>query len=490
MSVCVQKSATWKVACVFALLLGAVIALVSVASATAATSARQVPAGAGKGALAPLSGHGRWFVDAAGRTVQLRGVNEVYKYAPYYPAASGFGADDADLLAKNGFNVVRLGVDFQGLLPEPGRVQRAYIEDLASTVDALGRRGIYTLLDFHQDGFSPKYNGNGFPDWWAIDDGVNNPDVQFPLYYVLNPAMQRAWEHFWMNSEVAGQGIQDWFMDGYNAVVKRFRDDQHVIGYEAFNEPWPGSDFAACFDPVTGCPAQEQSLMVPFAEKVVAATRELTKTQAVFIEPFVSFNFGTPTSLPGSTGAWLSVHDYAATPDNDAAVVGHAIDAATRDDVPVLLTEFGATNDGAALDRLTSLYDSKLMPWIFWAYNENIVTNGKVPAKTVDARQPVLRALARPYPVALAGTPTALSFDPASRVMNLQYTTRGPDGGRYAAKLPSVIAVQRLTYPDGYTVQVSGATVTSKPCAQRLKLRNRSKAKAVSVTVTPGGTCS
>lgn len=473
-----------------AMLFGALIVAAPVAEASAGSAARQVPAGAGKGALAPLSSHGRWFTDAAGRAVQLRGVNEVNKSAPYYPAAAGFGADDAALLAKNGFNVVRLGVDFRGLMPAPGKPQTSYIEDLASTVDALEKKGIYTLLDFHQDGFSPKYNGNGFPDWWAIDDGMANPDIPFPTYYLLNPAMQRAWEHFWANSEVAGKGIQDWFLDGYRAVVQRFSDDEHVIGYEAFNEPWPGSNYGACFDAVAGCQDLEQSLMVPFANKVVAATKELTETQRVFIEPFVAFNFGTPTSLPGSTGAGLATHDYATTRENDAVVVKQSLDAATRDGEPVLLTEFGATNSADYLNYLTGLYDQNLMPWIFWSYSENIVTNGKVPARTTDAIQSTLRALTRPYPVALAGTPTALSFDPGSKVMSLGYTKRLLAGGKYSAKLPSVIAVPKLAYPDGYSVAVTGATVTSKPCSRRLKLRNSGKAKSVSMTVTPGGTCS
>ena len=34
----------------------------------------------------------------------------------------------------------------------------------------------------------------------AINDGLPNPpDAVFPLYYVQNPAMQRAFENFWAN---------------------------------------------------------------------------------------------------------------------------------------------------------------------------------------------------------------------------------------------------------------------------------------------------
>src|SRR5262245_39356309 len=57
----------------------------------------------------PLGQHGRWVTDADGRVVILHGVNMVYKRKPYEPERSGFGADDAEFLARNGFNTVRLG---------------------------------------------------------------------------------------------------------------------------------------------------------------------------------------------------------------------------------------------------------------------------------------------------------------------------------------------------------------------------------------------
>ena len=46
----------------------------------------------------PLDHQGRWITDARGRVVILHGVNMVYKRPPYYPAAAGFGADDARFL--------------------------------------------------------------------------------------------------------------------------------------------------------------------------------------------------------------------------------------------------------------------------------------------------------------------------------------------------------------------------------------------------------
>src|SRR4029453_12416280 len=79
------------------LLVSVVLALATLAGPAAASGAEAPPA--------PLPGQGRWFTDRAGRVVQLRGVNEVYKSAPFYRAADGFGADDARFLAANGFDV-------------------------------------------------------------------------------------------------------------------------------------------------------------------------------------------------------------------------------------------------------------------------------------------------------------------------------------------------------------------------------------------------
>ena len=129
----------------------------------------------------PLTHAGRWFTDVSGRVVMPRGVNVVEKSAPFYPAATGFGDDDAALLEARGFNTVRLGVVFEALMPQPGVVDAAYIEHLAETVRVLDRHGIYVLLDFHQDGWGPLTHGNGMPAWATLTDGVPNPPADFPL---------------------------------------------------------------------------------------------------------------------------------------------------------------------------------------------------------------------------------------------------------------------------------------------------------------------
>ncbi len=57
----------------------------------------------------------------------------VYKRPPYHPAVTGFGADDARFLRKNGFNTVRLGVIYKAVEPTQGRFDNAYLERIAQT---------------------------------------------------------------------------------------------------------------------------------------------------------------------------------------------------------------------------------------------------------------------------------------------------------------------------------------------------------------------
>ena len=276
-------------------------------------------------------------------------------------------------------------------------------------------------------------------------------------------------------------------------MVERFKRQPYVMGYELMNEPWPGAVWEPCVLDPAGCPDIEQASLVPFYRKATTAVRALTRTQPVYVEPFVLFNFGqSPTSLPGAgTRNVLSFHSYALDPAGEQAVVDNAVAAAERDQAPLVATEFGATMDVPTLERLTGQLDSAIVSWMFWAYNEEIVTDRDEPASLDTVRSvDTFKALVRPYPLAVAGTPTSTRFDPATRVYDLTYGTRRPDGRRHRANIDTLVSIPALQYPDGYTVEVRGARVTSDPCASTLTLRTRSRrVDEVTVHITPGGDC-
>lgn len=468
----------------------AVLVLASTAVLPPAPGARAVERGT-EGPLPPLSHRGRWLSDATGRVVLLHGFSDVAKTAPFYPAAFGFGENDAAFLQQEGFTALRLGVEFQGLMPTPGEVDESYIDALAETVEILSRHHIFVLLDFHQDGFSPLFvGGNGFPAWMAITDGLPNPPVGFPFYYVANPALQRAFEHFWADSSGPdGIALQDYFVEGLVRVVQRFAGNPWVLGYELMNEPFPGADFSPCLSP-EGCVPLEQERLVPFYQKATAAVRRLTRDQFVFVEPFVLFNFGlAPTSLPGAgSGDALSIHSYAVDLAGELGVLAYGSEAAERDGAAILVTEFGATNDPVTLERLSAEMEAQILPWLEWAYTDLIADLTQPPGPTNLQSPAAFAALVRPYPVAVAGTPTSLAFDPATGSFDFSYTTTSPGGEAYPGWLPTALSIPALQYPQGYHVTVTGARVVSRPCAALLLLRTRAHAEKVSLEVTPSAT--
>jgi endoglycosylceramidase len=149
-----------------------------------------------------------------------------------------------------------------------------------------------------------------------------------------------------------------------------------------------------------------------------------------------------------------------------------------------LLTEFGATTDPADLARITSDANANLVGWIYWQwinYDDPTGSHSSAlwPPRAATASQ--LQVLSETYASAVAGTPTAMTFDPKTGAFNLRYQAN-PE-----ITAPTVIVVPVSThYPHGYCLQVSGARATSRPDATRVDIENGTQAAAVTVLVTAG----
>lgn len=474
-------------------LVAAVAALLTAAPSLAAPVRRSGPA--------VLHREGRWLVDATGRVVLLHGVNAVWKRAPYAPpaTAAGFTAKDADWLAAQGFNTVRLGVIFAGVMPHRGRVDPAYLDKIARVVDLLAARHIWVLLDFHQDMYNERFGGEGFPAWAVHDDGLPMPyDAGFPGNY-FQPATSRAFDNFYANVD----SLEDLYAQGWAAVAARFRSTPYVLGYDVMNEPWPGSQTATCANPA-GCPVFDQQSLMPLYAKVTAAIRRVDAQRIVWVEPQVLFNDGAQTNLgpfaDKQTG--LSFHQYCTTasfthssggtmgpdcPPQGELVFGNADSFAAAQGTTELLTEFGASDDNADNARVTASADKHLVGWQYWQYKEwadpttESGTSGGQGLFRNDADLSTLKTakadvLIRPFARAVAGVPTAMAFDPTSRTFTLSYDAR-PTTGLTEVVLPA------RHYPHGYAVRVSGARVVSKPGAPVLLLK-ADHAGPVQLTVT------
>ncbi len=384
----------------------------------------------------------------------------VYKRAPYAPDKIGFGRDDARFLARNGFRTVRLGLIWKAVEPRPGKYDDRYLARIARTARILADEGIWTMLDFHQDLYNERFQGEGAPDWAVQDGGLPaQPQLGFPFNYFAMAALNLAFDNFWRNADgPGGIGLQDRYAAAWAHTAAYFRDVPAILGVDLFNEPWPGTGYALCIP--LGCPAFDAKLE-RFTQRNIDAIRKVDQRTAVFYEPNVLFNNGVQTSVrPSGQRLGFSFHDYCLTAEvpipadevselacntfdglvwtNTAAHVRRTGDAP-------LLTEFGATTHQPTLRDMVDRAERALTGWQYWAYcgcaDPTTTGPGATQALVFDpAKAPrgsnvdwaKMRALVVPHPLAVSGTPLDSAYDPGSKRFSTSWSVDRAGGpGRF-----------------------------------------------------------
>lgn len=492
-------------------------------SSSSSDESTTAPGGGGPGetALQQLRRDGRWLVDPQNRVVLLHGVNTVWKTEPYYPpdSADGFIAADAQWLADHGFNSARIGTLWVGVTPDaPDQVDQAYLTAWDRIIQLMAAQQIWMLFDFHQDMMTPEYQGEGVPEWAVepLKGTINSlplprPMFGFPFNY-FTPQVSELYDNLWAERGM----VWDGFRDAWIAVASKWKNQPYHMGYDLMNEPWAGQEYPTCiFLYGIGCPNSDTNEIQPFFEHAIAGIRTVDQSNIVWMEPqLLAGGTGYPTGLgpiEGESQLGYSFHNYC--PLNaltQAAQLGLVLGSLpvdtcemfennTMDQARVsaermgaveMLTEFGASDDLALIARVTAQADARLMGWHYWHYknwgdpttqSQESGAQGMFAddADLSSVKMDKLRILERTYPQATAGIPVALSFNPDTAEFSYRYTPR-------TATAPTEIYVPvALHYPNGYQVQVSGATVASAPDATKLVLTNDAGAAEVTVTVTP-----
>lgn len=250
--------------------------------------------------LTRLSIDGRWFRDAHGRHVWLRGVNLggdcKVPFAPdghsYWPtdfsdhrSVSFIGRpapldaidDHLARLAHWGFNCLRLLTTWEAIEHAgPGQYDDAYLDYYAEVCRRAANHGLYVFVDFHQDVWSRMTGGDGAPGWTfdaagldftrfhaagaahvmaynydAVIGGrqVGYPQMSWGTNYRL-PANGIMWTLFFAGADFApglaagGRNIRDYLQDHYlgamRALAERVAPLDNVIGFDTLNEPGSG----------------------------------------------------------------------------------------------------------------------------------------------------------------------------------------------------------------------------------------------------------
>jgi endoglycosylceramidase len=402
----------------------------------------------------------------------------------------------------------------------------AYMDRLEATVSLLARYGISSLIDMHQDVYNEAFGGEGAPNWAVCTDGITPRPQRHVDNWSVNyagPGVGVAYDHFWENDVVGN--LQGQFDQIWTRVAARFRGNPWIVGYDPFNEPYgsgltrdpvnPAFDAELeCFYTGRAHPGLDQSgqrVTCPADDPEVGLIPRIEAADPTHLVAYEG-NYGTDSGVPNYIGAMdyprlvLNFHDYCflhvpngPEPPNFASTCGplesavfaqhsqeRANDAtAAQPGGPGwLLTEFGATTDTADLARVTSDANANLVGWIYWQwinYDDPTGSHSSAlwPPRAATGSQ--LQVLSETYASAVAGTPTAMTFDPTTGAFTLRYEANPK------ITAPTVVVVPVSThYPHGYCLQVVGARVTSRPGATRVDIENGNQAVPVVVSVTQG----
>jgi endoglycosylceramidase len=454
------------------------------------------------------------FLDPEGRQIILHGVNIVDK-SRERNYLSWHGPEEFARMREWGFNCVRLGIFWDAVEPEPGRYDDEYLAGVDKRIQWAKENGIYVLLDMHQDLFSGKFSGggDGAPEWAVLDDGKPHihPGTIWSAAYFTSPAVHAAFDNFWANKPASdGIGVQDHFAKAWQHVARRYAHEPAVIGYDVFNEPFPGSGilqdfqlkmqaaaevlakkqdgkslsvgeiaqilaqpselrkyaddldiYKAFIDGGTSLSKQfESTVLASFYNRVARAIRQVDQDHIIFMETHISCNAGTPSGV-------VPILDGNGNRDPLQAFAPHGYDVVT--DTP----EFAKANEKRIeliFDRHAETASRLKMPALVGEWGALYGQPGTLPAAQMVVRQlekhlfsdtywsygdskemddaPYFSAIARPYLVAISGTLLHYQSD----LEDGTFTCAWKEDRSVTS--PSRIYLPARWFPDGYDVNL------------------------------------
>jgi endoglycosylceramidase len=426
--------------------------------------------------------------DSLGRIVVLRGVNAGgrSKFAPYVPFDYPDGGYDAalasylDRAASWGIDALRVPFTWAAVEPVQGMDDEAYLTQYDALLDAAWARGMYTVVDFHQDVYAEIYCGDGFPAW-TVPGMTPAPHHDCPSWsteYFTDAAVEAAFDAFWAQ----GSTVQPLYGDLWDRMAKRYADKPGVVGFELFNEPGWGTANIDTFEATT---------LTDFFSTMIARLQKTAPSSLVFFDATGPDAGVVSTSLnrPTGQGIVFAPHYYqlaalggvSGEPDKVKLDFESWQNFGHMWDVPVLVGEFGIANTAAGTtDYMTAHFDALDATGLSgtqWEYSvskdawndENL---GLVQADGTE--NPMAAAIIRPIPRAVAGDAITFAYDAATRGLTLSYT---PAAGITEVSMPA------RAYPKGYDVEVKGGCADTSHAGKML-VQADAGAATVSVTVT------
>lgn len=279
-----------------------------------------------------------------------------------------------DSLVDWGFNLVRFQVFWSAIEPTRDQFNKEYLDGVVCHLKELEKRNIDVVIDWHQDIYTERFSGNGFPEWTVINKTIpfNEQEPWHENY--KEPAVIAAFTHFWWNTD----GIQDRCVDAiHNTLDYLLNNCSNIIGIDPINEPFPGA-FLTTF---------EKSNLPEYYNKIQNMLLSYNYDIMLFFEPSIlSNNKKSDLSLTLKVPVAYFPHYYDAVTDyglkGDYSEVNWRVMKETIEikvleaqelNVPLIFGEFGMAPSVKGYlkfyDDITYLASKYNFGWCVWSYD-------------------------------------------------------------------------------------------------------------------------
>ncbi len=433
------------------------------------------------------------FQDHYGRQLILHGLNTGEKNPAADPWIQESDVDRED--KEFGFNFVRYLILWDGIEPQKDVYDEAYLDRIEQRVNWYTSRGMYVMLDMHQDIYSSVFGGDGAPAWAVHTNGhpintTNNSGAWFLKN--LDPAVIAALGNFW--NYTTYKELQDHYILAWKKVANRFKNNPFVIGYDLMNEPYGG-------DPLKALGDFEKTTLKNFYNKIIPELRAIEPDKYLFFEPQSLFiNFGVTSNLPkiNDTRAvqhlGYAPHFYpffveAVTGPYNASAKQNTKDCFNsrtkemqRQNCPMIIGETGLSPSTTGFDNylndMMNYLDSMQAGISYWFNGHG---GGWSPLNADGTESPIMPHLVRTYPKATAGKITKFRFDVNTKTFSMTFITNA------AITQPTEIFVPNRFYPNGWNLNVIGTsnyTQSYDNTKQLLKFSTTENNKEIKIEIT------
>lgn len=273
------------------------------------------------------------FTDTSGRTSarqiadltkELVGPERSDRFWKAYRAA-WITEDDLRMIARMGFDHVRLPFDARVMLGVDGQIGEEGWSLLDRVVDWAADSGLYVILDMHG---APGGQSGG-----PVDDSVyGRPDL------FLDPAT------YWP------QAISMW-----RTIAARYADNPAVLGYDLLNEPLP-----TAYSRFNGD-------LLDFYRRVTEAIRQVDNNHVLIYEgPDCDNDLSVFTEVLDENSV-LQFHRYMKAPER--ASFQEFIDVASRLDLPLYMGELGENSPDWVYGMIRTAEDLGI-GWCLWTWKK------------------------------------------------------------------------------------------------------------------------